>query len=369
MSRKPEELKELYKNAEALRKDLHALPERSGEEGRTRAYLKKVLGENRAKEDQLIDHGKWFYVLHREEGAEETLGFRADMDAVTGPDGAPYHGCGHDGHSSVMAALALWARGKTFGKNLVFLFQHAEETGEGARECLALFNEVRPDRMYAFHNIPGFPEGTVLYREDTFACASRGLTAVFTGRQSHAAYPELGSNPVYPLGKLISELPDITDKTRYRGMTLCTPVYLNAGAKAFGVAAGEGEISFTVRAWFDEDLQLLEQQIRETARRLAREAGMQVEFTECDVFHATATDTEALKKLHAACSAAGIKEQRLEEPMRWSEDFGRFGAGTKTCMVGIGAGENAPGLHTPEYRWNPEITETALRLFPELICN
>ena len=34
---------------------------------------------------------------------------------------------------------------------------------------------------------------------------------------------------------------------------------------------------------------------------------------------------------------------------------------------GIGAGEDAPGLHTPAYCWNDAVTEAALKLFTNLI--
>lgn len=367
MSTEYRETEALFRTAERLRKDLHGMPERSGCEYKTAEYLKNVLGEENAAGDRIVDHGKWFYYLHQEEGAAETVGFRADMDAVTGADGSPYHGCGHDGHSAVMAALALWSKNRVFGKNLVFLFQHAEETGVGAKECMPVFEEVHIDRMYAFHNIPGFPEGCILEREDTFACASGGITFSFTGRQSHAAYPELGRNPVYPLGKLIGALPEITEKSGYKGMTLLTPVHLAAGTKAFGVSAGDGEISFTVRAWFDGDLERMKRRLRDAAERFSEEAGTEVSFSECDIFRATEVDRDALDGVHAACRRAGLKERLLPEPMRWSEDFGQFGAGTKICMVGIGAGEDAPGLHTPGYRWNTEVTRTALRLFSELM--
>jgi len=361
-----EKLSKIILEAEKLRDCLHACPEASGCETKTKQILTDYLRP--AKEGtELFDMGKWFYLRHTEEGASETLAFRADMDAVTGPDGVPYHGCGHDGHSSVMAALAKSLEGKKTGKNLIFLFQHAEETGEGAAECLSLFEREKVDRMVAFHNIPGFPEGCVMLREGTFACASRGLSVRFVGKQSHAAYPELGNNPVYPMGQLIARLPELTDPAAFRGMTLLTPVYMQAGTEAYGVAAGEGKLCFTLRAWYDEDLNRLEERIVTEAEKLSESAGISVLTENRDVFAASMNDPDVLAKVRKAAEDAQLPLFELKEPMRWSEDFGRFGTGTKTCMVGIGGGTEAAGLHTPEYRWNKAVTVTAVRLFGHLI--
>ena len=41
-----------------------------------------------------------------ESEAAESIVLRADMDAVTGADGRPYHGCGHDGHVAVLLGAA-----------------------------------------------------------------------------------------------------------------------------------------------------------------------------------------------------------------------------------------------------------------------
>jgi len=361
-----ENLNEIIHEAEKLRERLHMCPEASGCEFKTKQILTDYLRPEK-EGTALRDMGKWFYLCHTEEGADKTIAFRADMDAVTGPDGVPYHGCGHDGHSSVMAALAGSLEGKKTGKNLIFLFQHAEETGEGAAECLSLFKKENVDRMFAFHNIPGFPEGCVMLREGTFACASRGLSVRFAGKQSHAAYPELGNNPVYPMGQLIACLPELTDPADYRGMTLLTPVFMQAGAEAYGVSAGEGKLCFTLRAWYDEDLNRLEERIVSCAKELAEQAGITVLTENRDVFSASMNDREALAAVRKAAEHAGLPVFELKDPMRWSEDFGRFGAGTKTCMVGIGGGSDAAGLHTPEYRWNKAVTETAVRLLGHLI--
>lgn len=351
--------------AAALREKLHGTPERSGCETRTKETLKDFL--RRESDLELVDRGSWFYAAHREAGADESLALRADMDAVTGADGEPFHGCGHDGHSAVMAALAAAVGGRMLGKNLFFLFQHAEETGAGAAECCELFELEAVDAVFGFHNCPGFPAGAVLLLRDCFACASRGLILRFEGSQSHAAYPENGKNPVFPMAALFNEWRRLTDPSLYAGLTMATPIYMTAGSPSFGVAAGGGELGFTLRAWYEEDLRRLENGLLDTAAALAAEAGIKLSHAERDVFPATVNAPALYDRVAAAAGEAGLPCLTPAEPFRWSEDFGRYGARCPAFFLGIGGGEDAPGLHTLAYRWDDRVTEAALRLFSKLI--
>lgn len=354
-----------YEQAVFLQKVLHNLPETSGGEQKTKAVLLEFL--KAVPNLQVVDKGNWLYAVHREGPCVPSVAFRAEMDAMTSYDGHTYHGCGHDGHAAVIAALAAWTGGKTLGKNVYFLFQHAEETGEGAKECLELFEQENIDALYGFHNCPGYPEGAVLLLPNTVACASRGLVLEFAGRQAHAAYPDEGCNPVFPMAEFFNHWEDITDPEQFDAMAFATPIYVNAGSEAFGVAAGSGQIGLTLRSWYNADLKKLEQALIERAEALGQKAGITVTHRTQDVFYATVNDPKIFRKCQQAAQKAGLTSVMLSEPFRWSDDFGRFCSVARTCYIGIGSGENAAALHTPQYSWNNAVTETALNLFKTII--
>lgn len=358
------DLETSLRRAKTLRALLHGTPEASGCETKTKRTLMDFLSAN--SDLELVDCGKWFYAAHRE-NTGEGMAFRADMDAVPGADGKPWHGCGHDGHSSVMAALAASVSGRKLGKNLFFFFQHAEETGTGGAECCALFDRERVGSIFGFHNCPGFETGRVLLLPDTFACASKGLILRFEGSQSHAAHPEKGRNPIFPMAAFFARWAELTEPTRYEGMVLATPVGLRAGARAFGVAAGDGEIDLTLRAWRDADLAKLTQKAVALANELAAETGVSVLTQEQDVFPATRNAPELYPLVQGAARRAGLDVEIPPEPFRWSEDFGHYGKRCRAFFCGIGAGKDAADLHTKDYRWNDAVSEAALRLFSELI--
>lgn len=186
--------KDLLDKIIALRKKLHEIPERSLAETKTKQTLMQFLQENTTL--SIVDCGKWFYAVRKADVGDRKapVAFRADMDAVCAKGGQPGHYCGHDGHSSILAGLALYLdKGKTeLNRDVYFIFQPAEETGQGAKLCLPLLEEKKIGEIYGLHNIPGYPKNHILIKEGTFACASTGIEIRMTGTPSHAAYPEAG---------------------------------------------------------------------------------------------------------------------------------------------------------------------------------
>lgn len=346
-----------------LRSELHQLAERSGEEKRTKACLMEFFHDNTSL--RLEDKGQWFCAVHEEPEAAGTIAFRADMDALPFGDGAS-HLCGHDGHCAVLAGLGLLLEHKKLGRNIVLIFQHAEENGMGGKVCCQALKTHRVSHVYSFHNIPGWPEGTVLLRSGTFACASRGMILTFTGRPSHAAYPEHGRNPGFAAARFISALPRLTERGDFKGVTMATLIGAEIGARAFGSAAGNAEVWLTLRAEHEEDLNLLVSSIEETAGTEADHDGVEVSFSFDNFFPATVNDDAALAQVENICRKAGLEYTEVPEPFRWSEDFGHYGAAAKAVMVGIGAGADWPHLHTANYTFNDTILPAALTLFSAL---
>ena len=163
------------------------------------------------------------------------------MDAVCGKDGVPGHYCGHDGHSSILAGLAMVLDRAKTDRDVYFIFQPGEETGEGAKICSELINEKCIGEIYGLHNIPGHAIGNVLVSGDTFACASTGLEISMHGTPSHAAYPEAGKNPGPVLAKLLLDIQALTQEVNEKeGFVLMTLIGMDVGSASYGVAASEG---------------------------------------------------------------------------------------------------------------------------------
>lgn len=359
--------REITERTIELRKKLHSMPEASMNETETKKTLMRFIGENTKLE--ITDKGKWFYVLKRagKENAE-AIAFRADMDAVCGKDGRPGHYCGHDGHSAILAGFAMWLDGVETDKDVYLIFQPAEEIGKGAAICAGLLAEKNIKYIFGMHNIPGWPEKNILIRKGTFACASTGLEIAMVGTPSHAGYPEAGKNPGYALARLLLAVQELTARIKEeKGFVLMTLIGMDIGSANYGVCASEGTLRMTVRAEKESIFEEYVSRIRALAEAEAEADGLAIKIEEIERFPATENCDEACDIAMAAADANGYNIVQLEEPMRWSEDFGTY---LKTCdgaFFGIGDGCEYAQLHTENYEFPDEITETALNMFAEIV--
>lgn len=349
-----------------LRHMLHAMPEPSMAEGKTKKTLMNFIQTE--SDFTLVDRGSWFYAWKKaEHPTKSAIAFRADMDAVCIDGSRPGHYCGHDGHSSILAGFAQQLLGKKLDRDIYLIFQPGEETGEGAMICRSLLAEKKISAIYGLHNIPGYPMGTILLREKTFACASLGLSLHFTGMASHAAYPEQGRNPALPMASLLLQLEEAANALRRPGeILMLTVIGISLGSEKYGVSAGDGTLRLTIRGEREEIFQKLLTCCRRLAEKCASEHGLSLEITEQEYFPATENHPEKVFALKRAAEALEMPCQMLPEPMRWSEDFGWYLQDCPGAFFGIGAGEETASLHTSTYEFPDALLEKGIAIFSAL---
>lgn len=384
----------------ALRHQLHRHPELSGEETETKQRLMAFLAENSTL--QINDMGKWFYAEYHpaaakcndggecgesdstdsaaSRGGETSRGsiaFRADMDAikVVEDDTLPYaslnkgvaHKCGHDGHSAALAAFAMELSEYGADKDVYLIFQHAEETGDGGAVCAELISEKHIDEVYALHNFPGYEEGSLLLREGTVNCASKGMEIVFTGTSAHASQPEKGRNPAYAISETVLALKEIAAPERYEGLILATVVQVDIGERAFGVSAHKGRLLLTIRGQIESEMDSLQAQIETFAAEQAALYGLDLDFHYYDAFPETFNHKESIEKIRKAAAAKGWKTQDLADPIRSSEDFGWFLKKAPGALVWMGAGFDCTPIHSEDFDYNDNLIEKSVEFFKALL--
>ena len=352
---------DLLTSVTRLRHTLHKHPELSGQERNTKELLKRYLVKHTSL--ALYDCAGGFYAVLR--GAKPELpgiALRADYDALPLPGGGAAHLCGHDGHAAVLCGVARMLAGADLPRSVVLLFQSAEETGEGAKACLGLFQREQIGEIYGAHNLPGFPLGKVLTRTGTFAFASQGLVLRCWGKAAHAAQPELGRSPANAVGKFLYKLPDLPLKRLEHAAATCSVAGVRMGEKAFGTIAADAEIWLTLRAENDADLDYAVRAVSDQFGWYARTERLTFACENVDVFPATVNDAVCAQRVFSACGA-----EALEKPMRWSEDFGNYLKVCKGAMFGIGAGENHPPLHSAAYEYDDRLLLPGIRAFLDLV--
>jgi amidohydrolase len=366
---------EICRLAVELRHELHAHPELSNHESWTKEHLMDFLRRHTSRL-KLVDRGRWFYAVWHAGAGKPSVAFRADFDAVPVEDVCemPYvsqcpgvgHKCGHDGHSAALAALALEIDRDGADKNVYFLFQHAEETGDGAKECAAMLKEEQIDEIFGFHNRPGLPLGMVQVLDGCVYCASEGMILSFQGVPSHASMPELGRNPAYAISDIIQALPGFTDPAKHKGMVFATIIQVDVGEPAFGTQASRGKLLLTIRGQLAEELNALRAAIRGLAEEKAEQYGLKLEVSFRDVFPDTVSHKSSNDKVRRCCEELGIPWREMPAPFRSSEDFGWYTKLIPGAFFEIGGGEGGD-LHTVHMNFNDAIIPVAVRLYRRLI--
>ena len=365
----------------SFRHDLHRTPELSGEEINTAKTISGAL-TSLAPDELISGLGGHGVVAVFDSGRDgPTTMFRAELDAlpIEEASGAEWssevpgkaHLCGHDGHMTILLALArLLSRRRPQKGRCVLMFQPAEEDGSGARAVVAdpKFASIRPDWAFAIHNEPGLPFGYVGIKPGLINCASRGLAISLKGRPSHAAEPELASSPVTALPEMLGALDGLGAGGELdESFRLSTVTHVSVGEATFGITPGDATIFVTLRASRDEAVTDLQNSAEAIILERAANLGLTCDFAIHDDFAASMNDPDAVAVACQAMASLGIPFGDKGVPMRASEDFGAFGGKAKAAMLCLGPGESHVALHQPEYDFPDDLIPVGARIF-ERIC-
>ncbi len=370
----------------ALRHDLHQHPEPSGQETETArrivhfvkpfvpTHIVSGLGGNGVA--IIYDFGQT-----EPEQQVPTLLFRSELDALpiqevnsfahrSGRAGVS-HKCGHDGHSTILAGLAMWLQQASFATGrVVLLFQPAEEIGKGAKAVLEdpRFAEFLPDYVFALHNIPGYPMHEVLWVPGQFSPTVQSMAIKLFGKESHASEPENGINPSLAVAELVTAFNQyvIADPAR-ADFSLITPVHLLVGQRDYGISAGYGEAHFTLRCWQTDSMNALVMSLERELADICTRHKLRSETNWFDYFPTTVNDEYCNTLVTQSAAKAGLQVRQRPTPFKFGEDFGWFTQAFPGAMIGLGAGEQTPALHNPDYDFPDELIETGVRIFSGII--
>lgn len=362
-----------------LRKELHQYPENSGEETET---AKRISDELQALNPDTLTtgigkHGMTASFEGKEKGREIVI--RAELDALPIHEELSIdhrsktenvsHKCGHDGHMAIALAVAHhFSKNKPAKGKVTLLFQPAEETGQGAMWMLEDKQlKIQEDALiFALHNIPGKPLHSIHCKEAVFASASRGMVIKLQGKSSHAAEPEKGKNPAAALAKILTDIPKLTNRDD-DDFQLVTPIHAQLGKEAFGTSPGDAVAMFTLRTYENNQMDQLLEKVEEIAQKHAAEYQLEAEITYKETFESTYNAPEAVKMIEQAAKNNELDYNEVSAPFLWSEDFGYFTNRYEGAMFGLGAGDDQPPLHHPDYDFPDELIESGSKMFITII--
>ena len=359
----------------ALRRDFHAHPELGFHEHRTAARVAEILRGAGMEVHEGIGGTGVVGVLRAGNG-HRTLGLRADMDALAIEERTNlawqsrtpgcFHGCGHDGHTAMLLGAAqVLARAPDFSGTLHLIFQPAEEGLGGAKRMIedGLFKRFPCDRVYALHNWPDLPAGTIATRAGPIMGAADKFRIEIEGKGGHAALPQDTPDAILAASAVVQQLNTIVARDIPPSAYAVLSVTEIAAGHAHNVLPAGARLGGTVRT-FDPVVQdRIEQRMRQVLAGAEAAFAVRASLDYDRYYPATVNDAEAAADAIEIAATVG-NAQWAPEPAATSEDFSfmlqqRPGA---YIWLGQGAEGKASPLHNPHYDFNDDVLEVGVRL-------
>lgn len=373
----------------AIRRDIHAHPELAFEEKRTSQFIANELERLGIEIHLGIGSTGVVGVVHgRDHGAcGRSLGLRADMDALPMQELNTFahasvhpctmHGCGHDGHTTMLLGAARYlANHRDFDGTVYLIFQPAEE-GEhkdhgmrsGGREMVkdGLFERFPMEAVFGIHNWPGAPVGTLAIAPGPVLASVNEFDITITGKGTHAASPHLGLDPIPVACQIVQAFQTIISRNMNPIDTaIITVGQINAGTTT-NVIPEQALMAGTVRTFTLEVLDLIEARMREVTERIAAAYNMTATFHFYRALPPTINhEAEAEFVRQVAVDVLGEPNVIKQEPVMGGEDFSLMLLERPGAFMFLGNGETgdhrATGhgtgpctLHNGSYDFNDEL--------------
>ncbi len=379
------EIEQLAGEMTEWRRDLHAHPEIAFEEVRTSGIVAEKLASWGIEVHRGLAKTGVVGVLHGTAGEGPMVGLRADMDALPMQEDNEFdhaskypgkmHGCGHDGHTTMLLGAAKFlAENRDFKGSVAFIFQPAEEGFGGGREMVTegLFDKFNCEQVYGMHNWPELPAGEAAVMAGPMMAASDTVHITITGKGGHAAMPHLSVDPVVAAAHVITALQTLTSRTvdplESAVVSICD---MHGGVGASNVIPETVTLKGTARSFAEHVRSQLEGGIVRIAEQVGGALGAKVDATYVRGYPPTVNST-AEANLAAGVLGDLLGSERVHRdlaPCMGGEDFAfmlneRPGA---YIWMGQAGGPSGCMVHNPKYDFNDGILSLGASYWAKLV--
>ncbi|MGI6457611.1 MAG: M20 metallopeptidase family protein [bacterium] len=364
------------------RRDFHAHPELSNREERTGRVVAEHLREMGIENLQtgVAHHG----VVALIEGGKPgpVVALRADMDAlpVTEETGLPFasqnegvmHACGHDAHTAMLlgAAYVLQNLKDEIPGTVKLIFQPAEEgppAGEegGAKMMtkLGVLDNPKVEAIFGQHISTILDAGTIGYTPEGTMAAVDQLKITITGKQTHAAYPWEGIDPVVTAAHIITAAQTLVSRNLDIRKTAVLSLGKINGGTRWNIIPDDVTIEGTIRTHDTDVRKMMLENLKRVITNTAESFGATAQLEVVDYGPVTYNNPKLVEKmLPTLKKVAGEAKVSLEKPSMGGEDFAYFAEKVPGFYFHLGVRNEETGavnmVHTPKMI----IDESALPL-------
>lgn len=330
------------------------------------------------------------------------IGLRADMDGLpvgernslpfasketteyNGQKVGVMHACGHDTHVAMLmgAAEVLAGMKDKLKGTVVFIFQPAEEgppEGEEGGAALMVKEGVmdapKIDAIFGIHVNSQTEVGTIKYKSGAVMAAADWFTIKVKGRQTHGAYPWLGTDPIAVASQIYTGLQMIVSRQSdlAKAPVIITVGKINAGVRE-NIIPEELTMAGTIRTLDGAMQKDVHQKLRITAQKIAESMGATAEVSIVTKTLVTYNTPDLVKKMLPSLERAAGKKNVIEtEWVTGAEDFSYFGEKAPAFYFVVGGmrkgqdPKTAAAHHTPDFMLDDSRLDVGVKAFANIV--
>ena len=356
----------------AHRRALHMIPELGYDLIETQAYVLKVLSRTRAKVEALSPSGALAYF---DMGRSETVALRADMDALpieekTGLSFASVHpgcmhACGHDAHTAMLLALCEELDCLKTPRNVLAVFQPAEEAGNGAASVIAsgALERYGVKEIFACHVEPSLPAGTVASRAGALMAMASEVHVLVKGKSAHIAHADEGIDALRAGAEFLLASTDLVQRNYTDVRHLFGFGRLISGT-ANNIVSDETRMDGALRAFDEGVFARIKEDVLSVAREVSARTGAQINVDIPGGYPPLINDKGCFCRLRE--KAQGLPFRELESPKLTTEDFACYLKHVPGLMFLLGI-ESPHPLHSPFLSFGEDCLLNGAEMFMRLI--
>ena len=360
------------------RRTIHKQPELSFTEVKTARLVQSVLNELGIEAEAGIAKTG---VVGRIEGVGQTVGLRADMDAlpITEENGTEFdserlglmHACGHDAHTAMLLGAATVLKGFADEGRLPggvrLLFQPSEENRDdenlsGGERMVREGVLDGVDAVFGLHVDPGTLAGKVSTRAGGLMAAGDMVEVTIHGTGGHGARPHVANDPLVLQAHFMLAVQNIVSRRLDPLETGVVSLATIHGGTAMNVIPETVKITGTMRSFTLETRKLLQNEMRRAAK-VVEALGGKADVNIVEWYPATVNDDGATDVVFGALRDLLGDDQVYEcSPRMAGEDFSYMLQQVPGCYMTLGVQgvdwERPYHVHTSTFR----IDESALAI-------
>lgn len=361
------------------RRNLHKIPETAYNEFKTSEYIKNVMGK--MDSFKLIPSAKTGFLAEYRACNGSFIAFRTDIDALkikeeTGLDFSSehegyMHACGHDLHMSMLLTFAQYIHETRPDKNVLLIFQPAEE-GFGGGELMVkegLFEKFDIREIYALHNTTEFPVGVIALNGGKMFAGTIEFEINLEGKGGHAAVPHENNDLVTATAHLVNMLNTIVPRFLDPVNENVLSIGMIHAGEAANILPSFSVIKGTARSYYKNDLNTIKLKMKDIVNALTIAFGIKAKLMIHTEYTPAINNPDVFRKIKETDFGKGISIVECPQKMT-GEDFGFMLEKAPGAIAWLGAGNDVnkgAGLHNQAYNPDERAMVTGFAYYKKLL--